>query len=143
MPLITVSEATSYGGDIAPGTYPATLVGIEADTIFVEGENRPVFKWRFALEDGTELEGLTSQITSLTSTTKSIQWLTALLGPEAVKVNASFDVDDLVGREALINIQPNKNGYPKVQDVLAMPKTAPKAKAKAQPIEADAEVTAF
>lgn len=140
MPLITVQEATSYSGDIAPGTYPATLIGLEADTIFVDNENRPVFKWRFALEDGTELEGLTSQITSMTSTTKSIQWLTALVGAEAVQVNASFDADDLIGRECLINVQPNKNGYPKVQDVLAVPKSAPKPKAKAQPLEASEPV---
>jgi hypothetical protein len=107
--------------DIEPGTYPATLVGVKQITIQVDGDDKTMFEWTFDLGEGLELSGLTSLFTGPKS--KTWKFLVALLGAENVKVDQDFDPADLIGKSALVTVEPNRNGYPRVTEVVAPPRT--------------------
>jgi hypothetical protein len=138
-PLITVK---SGGPDIEPGTYPASLISIEAETINSgvsqynpSGEPQDVFVWTFDLgedeETGESIEvsGVTSQMTGPKS--KTMQFLRALgLDPQP---KDEIDPADLVGRQALATIERNDKGWPKVTGLTALPKQPRKSAAKPAP----------
>jgi hypothetical protein len=48
-------------------------------------------------------------------------WLTALLGGKAPAVGTKFEVTDLVGRAALATIRKDESGWPRLENLGAMP----------------------
>lgn len=102
------------------GVYAATLTGFKpfSYTDPATGEERNLVEWQFATEDGTEVSGTTTTATGPKS--KAFRWLVALAGAKAVQPGAHFNPDDLIGREAQLVIGANKNGWPKVDDVIAL-----------------------
>ena len=128
MPFITVG-ATS---DVDAGTYEATLTAINEKMVpskFNNGEDAPALEWVFALDNGDEVNGLTSTYTSPKS--KAFAYLTALLGKSRVVAGAGFELDDLIGKRALVQVGINDGGWPRIENV--MPVMA-KSKAKAAPV---------
>jgi hypothetical protein len=126
MPLITVGSGAP---DVEAGTYPVTCVGMEPKriTIPATGEEKDVFDWRFTVDgsdsDGQDplvVNGLTSQMTGPKS--KTVQFLTALLGPEAMEPGRSFDLPDIVGKQALGVIELNPAGWPKITGLVPLPR---------------------
>jgi hypothetical protein len=113
---------------LAPGNYPATLKAVTERTIDVKGESRDVYEWEFAVptqeDDGSpgepiKVTGLTSQMTGPKS--KTAAYLVALLGPAAVQPGATFTMNDLVGKECLIQTDLNESGYHKVVGATPLP----------------------
>ena len=115
-------------GQLAPGNYPAKLTAVTERTIDVKGESRDVFEWAFEVptqeDDGSpgepiKVTGLSSQMTGPKS--KTAAFLVALLGPAAVQPGATFTMNDLVGKECLIQTDLNESGYHKVVGATPMP----------------------
>ena len=113
---------------LAPGNYPAKLTAVTDRTIDVKGETRDVYEWAFEVptqeDDGSpgepiKITGLTSQMTGPKS--KTAAYLVALLGPTAVQPGATFTMNDLVGRECLIQTDLNESGYHKVVGATPLP----------------------
>lgn len=127
---ITVGSGTP-DDQLAPGTYPATLTAVEEKTINFEGKDKEVYEWAFAVEatdeDGNAAEpikvtGLSSQMSGPKS--KTVVFLTALLGPSAVQPGVTFTMADLVGKSCLIQTDLNASGYHKVIGALPQPTAA-------------------
>lgn len=122
--------------DLAPGVYEVTLTEIsEPHTIFPQtgpnaGKEVALRDWTFALEDGTEIRGAASTASGPKS--KTYAWLTALLGGTAPSVGQSYPRSQLLGRMALATIAIDDNGWPKITNLSAMPKT----KSKTAPVAA-------
>jgi hypothetical protein len=55
---------------------------------------------------------------------KTAAFLVALLGPTAVQPGATFTMNDLVGKQCLIQTDLNDNGYHKVVGATPLPVTA-------------------
>lgn len=125
---MTTDEITiTIGSDVKPGTYPATLVDIEPFEVEVEGEQRPLYRWTFAIEDGEAgqtVEGISSRSTSPRG--KMAAWIAALTADSDV-LGRTFKATDLIGREALVSIESDANGYPKVSGLVAVPKVKGKS----------------
>jgi hypothetical protein len=146
--------------DIEPGVYVVTLVDIsEPRTIFPQtgpnaGKEVTLRDWTFALDDGTEIRGSASTASGPKS--KTYAWLTALLGGTPPVVGQSYPKPQLVGRLALATISIDEGGWPKIQNLSAMPRqqvqapaaapaaaapaapAAPRSRAAAQPVAAAA-----
>jgi hypothetical protein len=129
---LTITVGTGVPDDqLPPGNYPATLQSVVERSIEVKGENRDVFEWTFHVptqnDDGTPgdpiaISGLSSQMTGPKS--KTAAFLVALLGPAAVQPGATFTMNDLVGKQCLIQTDLNDNGYAKVVGATPLPVTA-------------------
>jgi hypothetical protein len=113
---------------LSPGNYPASLTAVVERTIEVKGESRDVFEWTFAVptsnDDGTpgdpiSISGLSSQMTGPKS--KTAAFLVALMGPDAVKPGTTFTMNDLIGKQCLIQTDLNDNGYAKVVGATPLP----------------------
>lgn len=118
MPLITVGAGAAT--DIKPGTYEGTLTAVNERMIVStfnnpNNEEKPFFEWVFALSDGSEVQGLSSAFTGPKSTT--FKYLVALMGADAVKQGADFELSDLVGKHALVQIGINDQGWPRIEGV--------------------------
>jgi hypothetical protein len=141
VPLITVSRGKREGAFGGPdGAYQATLVGIEGPrpaTNSRTGEAFELMDWVFAIECAPDDACLVWASTSVASGPKSKMYvfLTALLGGRAPTVGQSFEAQDLVGRQALVTIRRDEDGWIKVENVSAMPAQfqAPPAQAPVQP----------
>jgi len=125
MSLIEVQTPTV---NIDPGTYEMVLVKCELkviDSFVGEGLYGPddgkrlIWTWGDPEDDTVEIDGLSTLSTGPRSRTYEI--LTALLGPEAVQAGVKFDEKDLVGKKALVSIELNEKGYPRVAKVTALP----------------------
>lgn len=145
MPLITVGAGAQ---DIEPGTYPVTVTNVVQKTISgviseynPSGADQQVFEWSFNIDtdddEEIEVQGLTSTMTGPKS--KLARFLAALLGPDALQPGAEFDLPDLVGKSALAKVGLNKNGYPRVEDLMAKPKPVKKVKPAPAPVLEDVE----
>ena len=129
---LSITVGTGVPDDqLPPGNYPATLTSVVERTIEVKGESRDVFEWSFAVptanDDGTPgdpiaISGLSSQMTGPKS--KTAAFLVALLGPTSVQPGATFTMNDLVGKQCLIQTDLNDNGYHKVVGATPLPVTA-------------------
>ena len=102
MPFMTVGGSS----DIDAGTYPGTLIAINEKRIPSKFSTSPdgmddSWEWVFALEDGTEVNGLTS--TYLTPKSRAFGYLVALVGKEKVTSGAGFELSDLIGKTALVS----------------------------------------
>jgi len=122
---MTLDEETlRVGGDIEPGTYLCTLIELEKFYITASGEYEapageqvPRLHWVFATEDGATVEGTTSLATGPRS--KMRQWMSGI----GVDLSHPADIKlrELVGREALVNVSINENGYAAISSVVAPP----------------------
>lgn len=108
------------------GVFAGTLVKLEPFTYDHAEGPRQLMRWTFSLDDyetgdqRVEVEGVSSM--ALGPKAKAYQWLTALLGPEKMLQRPALRSSDLLGRECLVEIVNNADGYPKVKSVLARPK---------------------
>ena len=121
---MTDNGTLSIGGDIEPGTYLCTLIELERFTIISTGEfdtpageEIPKLRWVWATEDGTSIEGSTSLATGPRS--KMRAWMAAI-GIDLAKP-ADIKLRDLVGREAMVNVSLNENGYAGIASIVAVP----------------------
>lgn len=103
--------------------HPAVLVSLERKRLpsqFDASGFAPAIIWTFALEDleGTTVDGTTSEATGPKS--KARPWLEALLGKAQTTalLRGRIDKSALIGRQALVLVAINDNGYPKVSNVL-------------------------
>lgn len=133
------------------GTYPVTVKGLAEKTITPKsGPNAntevEVYDWTFDVDAGEvefEASGLTSKMTGPQS--KTVAFITALLGEAAIQTGATFELGDLIGKRALAAIEADANGWPKVKALLPLPKsmraavTAPASSPEASATSADAE----
>lgn len=133
--------------NIAPGTYIVTLTDISAPrTIYPQsgvnaGKEVTLRDWTFALEDGQEITGSASTASGPKS--KTYSWLTALLGGTPPAVGTNYPKSQLLGRMALATIAIDEGGWPKIQNLSAMPRqmaaaAAPTRAAAPQPVAAAA-----
>jgi hypothetical protein len=109
----------AVGGDVEPGTYPATLIGWEPFTAEFEGEQRELLRWTFSTDDDLVIEGVSSRNTGPRS--KLRQWCLGL-GLDLRSGVKALTPDNLVGREGLITVVLNDDGYAKVDSIVPMPK---------------------
>lgn len=135
MALITVNRG---GTDIPPGVYQVTLTAIEGPKTIVPqsgpnaGQDVDIFEWEFAIEDG-ELDGTPVSATTSTNSgprSKMYAFLTALLDGKPPQPGQQFEASDLVGRVALATISQTESGWPRIENLGAMP-AAMKGKAAA------------
>ncbi len=109
------------GGDIEPGTYLCTLIGLEKFQIISNGEyETPAgeaidkLRWTFATDDGL----------ATGPRSKMRAWMTGI-GVDISRPQ-KLRLDDLVGRSAMVTVALNENGYAGISSVVP----APKARAK-------------
>jgi len=125
-PTITVS-AGAPAIDLQPGTYEVVLTALDGPrTILPQtgpnaGKEVDVYDWTFALTDDsdTTIQGTTSTASGPKS--KLFSWLTALLGGRPPAVGQTFDAGSLVGRMALATISINDGGWPRIENLSALP----------------------
>ena len=132
MAELSITVGTGMPDDqLPPGNYPASLKSVVERTIDVKGESRDVYEWTFEVpteeEDGTPgdpitVSGLSSQMTGPKS--KTAAYLVALLGPAAVQPGATFTMNDLIGKDCLIQTELNDSGYAKVVGAVPLPTSA-------------------
>jgi hypothetical protein len=132
--IVTLSITVGSGvpdDQLPPGNYPASLKSVVEKTIEVKGESRDVYEWTFLVptadNDGNAGEpisigGLSSQMTGPKS--KTAAFLVALLGPAAVQPGATFTMNDLIGKQCLIQTDLNEAGYHKVVGATPLPVTS-------------------
>lgn len=122
MSFITVNKG---GIDIADGVYAVALTKIEGPKTITRPDNTEaeIIDWTFEVMDGqyagTEIQGTTS--TSSGPKSKMFAWLTALFGGKAPTVGSSFEKDDLVGKLALATVRTPEGGWPKLENLGAIP----------------------
>lgn len=124
--VFTGFDIAAPPADLEVGSvYQATLTGFKPFTYTdpASGDERQLVEWQFVVEDGdtvTEVSGTTTTATGPKS--KAYRWLVAAVGAGSVKPGAHFDPSALVGREVMVTIGENKNGWPKVDEVVPLPK---------------------
>lgn len=140
MPLITVTQGAREGAFKGEdGVHAATLVAIEGPRSGVNkqtGEAYEAMDWVFAVDDAPDDASLVWASTSVASgpRSKMFGFLTALLGGKAPAVGQGFEAADLVGRQALLTIRRDEEGWTRVENVGALPRqmqAAPTAPAPA------------
>ncbi len=115
--------------DIEPGTYTVTLTDISKPRpIYPQsgpnaGKEVMLRDWTFTLDDDRQITGSASTASGPKS--KTFAWLTALLGHPPV-VGQDYPRSQLVGRLVLATIILDDAGYPRVQQLTMLPKTAPR-----------------
>jgi hypothetical protein len=147
VPFMTVS---SGGPDIDDGVYPVTLTAIEGPKTITPqngpnaGQDVDIFEWAFVVDEGdyenTEIQATTSTASGPRS--KMFAFLTALLDGKAPQVGTSFEVTDLVGRRALATIRRSESGWPRIENLGALPAQMRTAPAQAAPEQAPAAAPA-
>lgn len=101
---------------LPPGAYPAALLNLGEG----EGKFGPFLDWTFELDDA---DGEATQVSRRTSTKTGPGSIArvlveALLGRD-VQLDEEVDLDGLMGRRAVLEIETNANGYDHI--VNAMP----------------------
>lgn len=125
------------GYTVEPGTYEATLIGLE-DFQYDDGEgNKTLRRWTFGLENEIDPEGKPVTIDGVSSTatgpkSKAFGWLTALLNRAPV-TGETFTPSMLVGRGCMVTIELNAEGYSKVAAVVPQPRRRPAAAVAPEP----------
>lgn len=126
MPFITVKSGAV---EIPDGVYPVTLVEVKGPRPVTAqrgpkaGEEIMLIDWIFAIDDG-ELDGTVVEAATSTASgpkSKMFAYLTALLNGKPPAVGASFEPGDLQGRRALATIRTDESGWPRIENLGAMP----------------------
>lgn len=134
---ITISAGAPQ---VDPGVYLATLTSIsEPREVTAQrgpnaGQTVNLRDWEFALEDGTPVRGSTSTASGPKS--KMYSWITALMGGVPPTVNSVISFSQLIGREVHITVEQDVEGWARIANVSAKPKSL--AKPIAQPVAAAA-----
>jgi hypothetical protein len=131
VPFVTVKQG---GIDIPDGVYPVILTAIsEPKTVTVTrgpkaGSDMDLIDWTFAIDGGDfeETEITTSTSTASGPKSKMFGYLTALLGGKPPAVGQSFEKTDLVGRQAIATIRRDDSGWPRIENLSAVPTAMPK-----------------
>lgn len=126
MPFITVNQS---GPDIEDGVYPVILVDIKGPkTVMAQrgpkaGQEIDLLDWEFAVDDGAREGTVISSSTSTASgpRSKMFAYITALSNGVAPAIGANFEKQDLVGRRALATIRKDDTGWPRIENLGAMP----------------------
>lgn len=111
--------------DIDPGVYEVTLTALEGPrTIYPQtgpnaGKEVEVLDWTFHTDDDQEIGGTTSTASGPKS--KLYAWLTALLGGTPPAVGTTFAPEQLLGRQAVATISVSEAGWPKIENLSAVP----------------------
>jgi hypothetical protein len=139
--FITVKQG---GVEIDDGVYPVVLTAIsEPKTVQVTrgpkaGQEMDLLDWTFAIVEGqyADTEITVSSSTASGPKSKMFGFLTALLGGKAPTVGQSFERTDLVGRMALATVRRDESGWPRIENLGAMPASMRNAPgSKAVPVE--------
>ena len=112
------------GGDVEAGSYTATLIGWQPFTAEFDGEERNLLRWTFSTDDGATIEGVSSQNTGPRSKLRA--WCLGL-GLDLRTGVKALNADTLIGREGLITVILNDDGYAKVDSIVPLPKAKAKA----------------
>lgn len=124
MPFITINQGGPEGA-VADGVYIVILVDIAKEVRVVEGMNGPtkLRDWTFAVDDGPEENKTIVDSTTTAAGPKSKQfgWITALLGGKPPMIGQNFEPEDLIGRRALATVRRNEQGWPKIENLGALP----------------------
>ena len=146
-PFVTVS---SGGPDIPDGVFSVTLTAIEGPKTITPqngpnaGQDVDIFEWAFVVDEGdyenTEIQATTSTASGPRS--KMFAFLTALMGGRAPQVGTSFEVTDLVGRRALATIRRSDSGWPRIENLGALPAQMQQRQAQAETPQQQAPVAA-
>lgn len=126
MPLITVHQG---GPDIDAGVYPVVLVALTGPkTVTAQrgpkaGQDIQLFDWTFEIMDGIHNDVQIDASTSTASGPKSKMYafLTALAGGRPPAIGSTFEANDLVGKLALATISRPDDGWPRIDNLSAMP----------------------
>lgn len=126
MPFFEVKQG---GVDIPDGVYTVTLIDLkDPKTVTAQrgpkaGQNIDLIDWVFIVDsgphEGTEFESSCSTASGPKS--KMYAYLTALLGGKPPVVGATFEKTDLLGKRALATIRKDEAGWPRVENLGAMP----------------------
>lgn len=117
------------GPDIV-GVFPVILSDLEGPkTITAKngpnaGQDVDIFDWVFAIDDGGQFDGEVIKATTSTAAgpkSKMYAYITALLGGRPPQEGQTFEKQDLCGRVALATIGPNEGGWPRIQNLSALP----------------------
>jgi hypothetical protein len=133
VPFTTISSA---GPDIADGVYPVILSDIKGDpndptlpkTVTAQrgpkaGQDIELWDWVFAVDDGQH-DGVVLEVSTSTASgprSKMYGFLTALFGGIAPPIGTSLEKTDLVGRRALATVRKDESGWPRIENLGAMP----------------------
>lgn len=126
MPFI---EVTQSGPDIPDGPYTVTLVDIKGPkTVTAQrgpkaGQDIELLDWQFAVDDGPH-NGVTIEASTSTASgprSKMYGFLTALFGGVAPAIGTGYEKTDLVGRRALATIRKDDTGWPRIENLSALP----------------------
>ena len=124
--------------ELEDGVFAGTLVKLESFTYEASEGPKQLLRWTFSLDDyetgdhRVEVEGVSSM--AMGPKAKAYGWLTSLLGPERMLERPELRESDLYGRECLVELTHNAEGYPRVKSVLARPR---KARRAPQPVQLD------
>ena len=124
------------GGDVEAGSYTATLIGWEPFEAEFEGEVRHLIRWTFATDDEQTIEGVSSTNTGPRSKLRA--WCLGL-GLDLRQGVKALTADTLVGREGLITVILNDDGYAKVDSIVPLPKVKGAAKAESLKLAQEGE----
>lgn len=122
MPFLTVSKG---GVEIDDGVYMVVLAKLDGPKTILrpDGTEAEIIDWTFQVfegpYEGTELQGTTSTASGPKS--KMFAWLTALLGGRPPVVGQSFEKADLVSKLAYATVRTPENGWPKIENLGAVP----------------------
>lgn len=122
---MTTVTVTAGGPEIADGVYPMYLKKLDGPKTIVPqsgpnaGQDVEIYDWTFETSTGIEIQGTTSTASGPRS--KLYSWLTALLGGRPPQVGQTFSNDDLEGKWVLGTIRKNDAGWPRIENLGAMP----------------------
>jgi len=113
---------------VEDGTYPANLIALDDKPVPDRDNPEDTMTlriWKFGLDaldsDGNpaEVEGVSS--TALGPRSKAYKWISALLGRK-LENGELITREMLLGRECLVTVAQNDNGYSKVIEVVSAPR---------------------
>jgi hypothetical protein len=128
VPLITISSGQS--DDLPPDDYRVVLVSCEPTTFVPKkgrdaGERIPRLKWTFEIVDREFAGARVSDWTPPQAGQTLFRNLNALLG-RPPKFGETFEEDDLVGLEARATVTRSESGWPKIENLRALPPATPR-----------------
>lgn len=122
MPSITINRG-GPAADIEDGVYAVVLAAVNGPkTIYPPNapDGTDIFEWEFLVEGSDQqIQGTTSTASGPKS--KMYGWLTALLGGKPPAPGEQIDTDSLVGKRALATINHNDAGWPRIEQLTAIP----------------------
>jgi hypothetical protein len=132
MPFITVNKG-GPSTEIPDGVYTVTLVDITGPrTVTAQrgpqaGKDIDLLDWIFAI-DGGPLEGNTIEASTSTASgprSKLYGFLVALFGGRVPPAGTGLEKEQLVGRQALATVRTDEGGWPRIENLGALPNTMP------------------